>query len=145
MRMQVQSLALLSGLRIRVAMSCGVGRRCGSDPELRGCGVGRQLGTSICHGCGPKKTKKKWRRRDCFVCFLAHVFYRFVGTWFWFSSTSLDIVFLGLRAGPSFNLNNLSISNDENTAGKTRNCQGKQSPGHIQWNNYISNRTSLVV
>ena len=32
--MQVQSLALLSGLRIGVALSCGVGRRCGSDPKL---------------------------------------------------------------------------------------------------------------
>ena len=34
MRMRVQSLALLSGLRIHVAVSCGVGRRCGSDPTL---------------------------------------------------------------------------------------------------------------
>ena len=35
MRTQVRSLALLSGLRIqRCLVSCGVGRRCGSDPEL---------------------------------------------------------------------------------------------------------------
>ena len=34
MRFRVQSLALLSGLRIGVAMSCGVGRRHGSDPTL---------------------------------------------------------------------------------------------------------------
>ena len=34
MRLQVPSLALLSGLRIHVAMSCGVGRRCGLDPAL---------------------------------------------------------------------------------------------------------------
>ena len=35
MRLWVQSLALLSGLRIRlVAVSCGVGCRCGSDPVL---------------------------------------------------------------------------------------------------------------
>ena len=32
MRLQVQSLALLSGLRSDLAMSCGVGRRNGSDP-----------------------------------------------------------------------------------------------------------------
>ena len=30
MRLRVRSLALLSGLRIQVAVSCGVGRRCGS-------------------------------------------------------------------------------------------------------------------
>ena len=34
MRLWVQSLALLSGLGIRVAMSCGVGGRHGSDPAL---------------------------------------------------------------------------------------------------------------
>ena len=34
MRFRVQSLALLSGLRIVIAMSCGVGRRLGSDPTL---------------------------------------------------------------------------------------------------------------
>ena len=33
-RMQVQTLALLSGLRIRVAVSYDVGRRCGLDPML---------------------------------------------------------------------------------------------------------------
>ena len=34
MRLQVRSLALLSGLRIGVAVSCDVGRRRGSDPAL---------------------------------------------------------------------------------------------------------------
>ena len=34
MRTQVQSLALLSGLRICIAMSCSVGHRHGSDPAL---------------------------------------------------------------------------------------------------------------
>ena len=34
MRTQVRSLAPLSGLRIRIAMSCSVGRRCGSDLAL---------------------------------------------------------------------------------------------------------------
>ena len=34
MRMQVPSLALLSGLRIGIAVNCGVGHRCSSDPAL---------------------------------------------------------------------------------------------------------------
>ena len=33
-RTWVRSLTSFSGLRIRVAVSCGVGRRCGSDPVL---------------------------------------------------------------------------------------------------------------
>ena len=37
-------------------MSYGVGHRHSSDPTSN-------LGTSICHGCGPKKAKKK-RERD---------------------------------------------------------------------------------
>ena len=34
MRTQVRSLALLSGLRSSVALSCGVGQRCSSDPVM---------------------------------------------------------------------------------------------------------------
>ena len=34
MRTQIQSLASISGLRIHIAMSCGVGCRCGLDPTL---------------------------------------------------------------------------------------------------------------
>ena len=34
MRLRVRSLALLNGLRICVAVSCGVGGRRGSDPVL---------------------------------------------------------------------------------------------------------------
>ena len=34
MRLHVQSLALLSGLRIRCCRGCGVGCRCSSDPAL---------------------------------------------------------------------------------------------------------------
>ena len=34
MRMRVKSQALLGGSRIWVAVSCGVGRRCGLDPML---------------------------------------------------------------------------------------------------------------
>ena len=69
MRMWVQSLASLSGLRIGVAVSCGVGHRCGSDPvwlwlRCRLAAVAPirppSLGTSTCHGCDPpQKTKKK--------------------------------------------------------------------------------------
>ena len=33
-RLRVRSLASLSGLRIQCCRSCGVGHRCGSDPEL---------------------------------------------------------------------------------------------------------------
>ena len=34
MRLRVRSLDLLSGLESGMAMSCGVGCRCGLDPEL---------------------------------------------------------------------------------------------------------------
>ena len=34
MRVQVQSLASLSGLGTCIAVSCGIGRRCSSDPAL---------------------------------------------------------------------------------------------------------------
>ena len=34
MRTHVQSLAFLSGLRIGIVVSCGVGHRCSSDLEL---------------------------------------------------------------------------------------------------------------
>ena len=34
MRMQVRSLAPLSGLRISIAVSCGVGGKRSSDPKL---------------------------------------------------------------------------------------------------------------
>ena len=34
MRMRVQFLVLLGGLRIHVALSCGMGHRCGLDPTL---------------------------------------------------------------------------------------------------------------
>ena len=58
----VQSLASLSGLRIGLAMSCGVGRRCGSDPVLLWLWLSADLipslETSLCHGWGPKKQKQ---------------------------------------------------------------------------------------
>ena len=67
MRFQVRSLALISGLRINaqgIAMSRGVGCRCGSDPVLlwlwstqAGSNWIPSLGTSICLRCGPKKQK----------------------------------------------------------------------------------------
>ena len=51
-----------------IAVSCGVGNRRVLDPELLwlwcrpeaiALGIGPSLGISICHGCGPKKTKDK--------------------------------------------------------------------------------------
>ena len=71
MRMQVRSLALLSGLRIwgchelwcrlqmqlRSCIAVAVVGSCGSDciPSL---------GTSVCRECGPKKQKKKKKESD---------------------------------------------------------------------------------
>ena len=54
-------------------MSCGIGCKCGSDPRLlwlwrRLVGAAPirppHLGISICHGCGPKKTKKKTKKKN---------------------------------------------------------------------------------
>ena len=45
-------------------MSCGVGRRCGSDPTQLVCDSTPSLGTSICLRCGPKNTKKKKKKID---------------------------------------------------------------------------------
>ena len=68
MRLWVRALALLRGRESGVAVSCGVGRRRGSDPALLWlwCRPGSyssdctpSLGTSICLGCGPKKQKNK--------------------------------------------------------------------------------------
>ena len=44
-------------------MSCGVGRRGGSDPALLW-DLTPSLGTSICRGCGPKKTKRQKKFND---------------------------------------------------------------------------------
>ena len=67
MRLQVRSLASLSGLRILCCHElCGVGHRCSLDPVLLGdysSDLTPSLGTSICHGCGPKKTKDKKKER----------------------------------------------------------------------------------
>ena len=52
MRMQVLSLALLSGLRIQHYCGCGVGNSYNSDWTP-------SLGTYIYRGWGPKKAKKK--------------------------------------------------------------------------------------
>ena len=54
-------------------MSCGVGRRCGLDPELPwlwcrpssySSDSPPSLGTSMCRGCGPKKTKDKTKKKN---------------------------------------------------------------------------------
>ena len=46
-----------------VAMTCGVGQRCSSDPVLLWLWCSSNwtpsLRISICHGCSPKKSKKK--------------------------------------------------------------------------------------
>ena len=44
-----------------VAMSCGVGCRHSLDPELLWLWC---RGTSICQGCGPKKTEKKKKKNQ---------------------------------------------------------------------------------
>ena len=68
MRLQIRSLALLSVLRIGVAVSCGVGRRCSSDPmllclwlRLAAAALIRPLAWEPPYAAGAKgqKTKKK--------------------------------------------------------------------------------------
>ena len=68
MRMKVQSLAVLSGLRIYHCheLSCRSQNRLGSCVAMAVVKAGvcssnstPSLGTSICHRCGPKKEKKK--------------------------------------------------------------------------------------
>ena len=85
MRMQVQSLDLLSGLRIGVAVSCCHEVWCGLQTWL-GSGIAVtvswacscssnstcSLGTFISHGCSPKKNNKKkftedWIQIDFFL------------------------------------------------------------------------------
>ena len=73
MRMQVRSLALISGLRIR----CCREQWCGLQTSLGSCvavalvqasgyssHLTLSLGTSICHRRGPKKTNKKFSVKD---------------------------------------------------------------------------------
>ena len=55
MRMQVPSLALLSGLRIQCCFTMVQAGSCSSNSPP-------SLGTSICPGCGPRKAKKKKER-----------------------------------------------------------------------------------
>ena len=54
-----------------VAVSCSIGCRGGSDPvwlwrrlAAAAPNLTPSLGTSICHGCSPKKTKKKEKKRE---------------------------------------------------------------------------------
>ena len=53
-----------------IAMNCGAGHRLGSNPCVAVAVAGScssdstcSLGTSICHGCGPKKKKKNLKFR----------------------------------------------------------------------------------
>ena len=77
MRFQIQSLASFSGLGSSVAMSRGVGRRCGLDLALLWLGCSSNwtpsLGTSICHGCGLKKRKKKLLREISCLYYMNHL------------------------------------------------------------------------
>ena len=68
MKMQVQSLASLSGLRIWCCheLRCRSQTQLGSDVAVAVVLAGScssnetpRLGTSICHGCGPKKQNNK--------------------------------------------------------------------------------------
>ena len=83
MRMCVQSLALLSGLRICVAMSCGVGRRCSLGPVLLWlwCNLAAVApiqplpweppyaeGTAL-------KSKKKEKKKDVYTCIAESLWY----------------------------------------------------------------------
>ena len=73
MRLQVRSLASLSGLRIWYCRElwCSSQMWLGSDvavtmAQVSSCSsdLPSSLGTSICHGCGPKNEKKKWIQRE---------------------------------------------------------------------------------
>ena len=67
MRMWVPCLVLLSGSGSGIAVSCCVGRRCGSEPALLCHGVSQgcssdltpSLVTSMYSECGPKKQSKR--------------------------------------------------------------------------------------
>lgn len=65
MRIQVPSLAPFSRLKIGIAMSSSVGRRCGLDLAVAVVKAGScssdstlGLGTSICCGCGAKRKER---------------------------------------------------------------------------------------
>ena len=55
MRMWVQSLALLSGLRIRHYHELWCRSQMPLDTQIQHCGISPRLGTSICHRYTPKK------------------------------------------------------------------------------------------
>ena len=73
-RMWVQSLALLSGLRIRVAVSCDIGHRCSLDPVLlwlryRPAAIGpiRPLGWELPYAAGTDLKGKKKLKNKCLL------------------------------------------------------------------------------
>jgi len=59
MKMQVQSLALLSRLRILLCYGSGISSSCSSNLTL-------SQGTSICHGWDPKKEKEQTNKKSGF-------------------------------------------------------------------------------
>ena len=61
----------------RVIVSSAIGCRCGLDPEVavasgHSSNLTSSLGTSICRGCGPKKTKSKQTKQAQFLSLLVH-------------------------------------------------------------------------
>ena len=86
MRLWLWSLASLSGLRIwryhdlwyrsqmqlRSCLAVAVRQpsNCSSDSTP-------SLGTSVCHGCGPRNQKKKRKKKNCSVFILLHVVVQF--------------------------------------------------------------------
>ena len=89
MRMQVWSLALLSGLRIQcwlwavvyVADMAWIWRCCGCSSNS----TPPSLGTSVCHGYGPKKTKEKNHKVCSIINNIASLtFFWFILVWYIF-------------------------------------------------------------
>ena len=64
MRMQVRSLALLSGLRIWHCCELWCSRRHGSDPVLLWLWCKPKAAALICHSCGPKKQQKNKKQTE---------------------------------------------------------------------------------
>ena len=65
-RMQVQSLAFLSGLRIQCCHGCGVGLSCSTK-------LSPSPATSVCCRFSPKKKRKKKKKADRTLCFSVSV------------------------------------------------------------------------
>ena len=78
MRTWVRSLASLSGLRIPHCCGSGVGRQLQLQFDL-------SLGASICHGCSPKKTKDKRKKKERELIFMHTTGTKMLCSILWFS------------------------------------------------------------